>query len=110
MACALKLVEAELSPGPAATLHPRMTARLALETKRSCATYKHVQVFLAVDNQVLPDRCVTSLTDLSVLTILYMNNYMYGDAQLLFSLTSDSKDANPKHEKTARRDKIIERM
>ena len=109
-ACALKLVEAELSPGLAATLHPRTTARLALEMKRSCAIHKHVQVCLAGENPVLPDGCVTSLADFSVLTILYMNNHMRGHIQLLFSLTSDSKAVQQKHEKTARRGTIFERM
>ena len=49
---ALKVVGAELSPELAATLHLRKAARLALGTRHSCATYKHVQVWLDGDNWV----------------------------------------------------------
>ena len=76
---------AELSPELAATLHLRMAARLALGTRPSCATDKHVQVWLGGDdwvlmvvvNVVLHGVDATSLTGMSAHTILYLKNNMY---------------------------------
>ena len=56
-ACAPQLVGRGLRPEPAATLYLRMVARLALETRRSCAAYKHVQVYLSGNSRELPDEC-----------------------------------------------------
>ena len=47
---ALKLVVRGLSPELAATLHLRMTARLALGMRLNFATHKHVQVYLVGNN------------------------------------------------------------
>ena len=62
-----------------------------------------------VMNIVLHGVGATSLTGMSALTILYTKNHMYGHSQLLFSLTSGSEAAGPKHGKMGGGDRTIAR-